>query len=376
MNQNKLPDNWEALPVKDVTTGGTRRKVKYDQESNTVYLLDEHGNWTGEAAKAPTRPAETSAGSGADGEQQIRRPPKAKSKSTPIFIAIIVVLCVLLFIQNFSGPIASSQSYNIIIAMENIQPGETIKGKLASRTVSTEEYYKYAATGGLYLDTEYKKIEGYVATSFIPKDGYISYTNVGESFQATNPWTLSGAANTITIPIDATIDNLERFMWGNEITLTVVARSVIDTVKYPDAYRPSSPEVNGSSSMQSVQIDTYTLTDFTIVDVLNDQKRSLYSTYASLAAIPQLYQKDCLAARYETGNQVQSDIPAYIRIAVSEETAEWWEKITVKRYSLSVTIEITGVKCETAYQNETYLALKAMLPGMKSAWKASLEEDT
>lgn len=374
MNQNNLPDNWDTLPVKDVTTGGTRRKVKYDQESNTVYLLDEHGNWTGEAAKAPTLPAESGSAGGTDSEQQIRRPPKTKSKSTPVFIAIIIVLCAILFIQNFSGTL-TTQSYTIIIAMENIQPGEIIKGKLASRTVSTEEYYKYAATGGLYLDSEYKNIEDYVATCFIPKDGYISYTNVGKSFQATNPWTLSGAANTITIPIDATMENMEQFMWGNEITLTVVARSIIETVEYPDAYRPSSPEVNGSSNMQSVQIDTYTLTDFTIVDVLNDQKRSLYDTYASLAAIPQLYQEDCLAARYETGNQIQSDMPAYIKIAVSKETETWWENIANQNYSISVSIEITGIDCETAYQNETYLALKAMLPGMKNAWKASLKED-
>lgn len=378
MNEHKLPDNWDALPVKDVTTGGTRRKVKYDQQKNIVYLLDEHGDWTGEAGQAPARPATNAEGQedGTEEKKEIRRPPKAKSKSTPIFIAIIVVLCVLLVLQNSSGSVSTQKQYSVIIAMENIQPGEALKGKkLSAHSISMEEYYQYAASGGLYLESEYKNIENYYATSFIPKDGYLSYTNIGESFQATNPWTLSGASTTITIPIDATLDSLSQFIWGNEINLTVVARSVVETNKYPNAYRPESPEIEGSSSLQSVQIDTYKLNGFTIVDVLNDQKRSLYSTYASLAAIPKLYQEDCLNARYASGNQVQSDIPAYIKIAVSKETAEWWEKIANKRYTVTVTIDIIGVNCETSYQNETYQAMKAMLPILKSAWAEALAED-
>ena len=51
MSNYTTPENWDSLPVKEATLGGVRRKIKVDSDNNIIYLMDEHGNWTGEKAK-------------------------------------------------------------------------------------------------------------------------------------------------------------------------------------------------------------------------------------------------------------------------------------------------------------------------------------
>lgn len=391
MSQYKVPDNWDSLPVEEVLLGGIKKKIKYDKGINTVYLLNDRGEWTGEKAQAPARKAPVSsaassgnnaaAGASADDSTSpdnenpvIMTTKPKKSKWTPILIAIIVILSVLLVAQS-NGFSLSKRTYSVIIAMENIQPGARVNGKLASVTISANEYHKYASMGGLYSASDYSAIKDFVATSFIPKDGYVTYANVGETFQATNPWTISGTKKTINIPIDVEKDDLEELLWGNKVKLTIVAKRDLSTVNSPDAYRPSSPDVEGSSQVQSIQIDTYTLADVTVIDVLNAKGNSLYTTFAGLAAIPEPYQADCLEARYSSEKQIQSDTPAYIKVEVSGETAKWWQYLCDKKYEVTVAIKVSGVNCETALQNDTYLALKELIPSIKATWGIPIKED-
>lgn len=379
MSEYKLPENWESMPVVNAMIGSNQKKIKYDKETGLVYLLDDNGNWTGEKATAPpamkasllknTTELEEAADNPKDIQKRKQRP--QKSKLTPLLIIIIVVLAAIIFIQNSSG--GGSKSYTVIIAMQNIQPGEKINDKLATLSISAEEYMQYSSAGGVYLEGDFESIEDYVATSFIPQDGVITYTNVGTTYIATNPWNLKDKPYTITIPVEATTDNLEQFIWGTTTDITFNAKKVIDENAYPEADYPITSDADSNSTLQSIHIITYLMKNVTIVDVLNNQKESLFSSYAAMASVPELYQKESLNARYTNGKQVQSDTPAYIQIEVTKETKEWWDLLT-RRYTVKVALEVTGKNCGNSLQTDIYNSIKTMLPAMKSAWSAALED--
>ena len=401
MATENLPDNWASLPVMDAVAGGKQMRVKYDNEKQRLYLLDEKGGYTGkfldanaaksidpdelntpeqEKEKPPESQDEQEQPENGMEDENDEKPVKKKTRRrkqsnllTGVLVAIIICLCGLLYIQsNKSSP---EKQYTIIIAMDNIQPGMPIKGKLASFTIPASDYNLYGKEG-LYLASEYESIENYVATTFIPKDGRITYSNIGESFQITNPWKPGTNSSYITIPVQAEIDDIDKYIWGNQITLTVVTTKVLSTDSFPNAVHPSTPDASCTSLLQSVQIDTYTISDATIFEVLNDQKKSLYSSYASMAAIPRIYQESSFSSRYSSeGYQVQSEIPAYIQIKVSKETVSWWETLNAGRYTVSVSINVTGSNCETSFQDETYQAIKTMLPTLKAAQHAAVSKE-
>lgn len=377
MAEYKLPENWEAMPVVNAMIGSNRKKIKYDKDASLVYLLDDNENWTGEKATAPpalkasllkSAPKEE----GADGEPApLRKPKSQKSKLTPFLIIVIIVLAAIVFLQSRSG--LSTTTYSVIIATKNIQPGENIDGKLAAKAISAEEYMQYSAAGGVYLASNFASIEDYVATSFIPQDGVITYTNVGTSYIATNPWNQKTKPYIITIPIEATTENLSQLIWGTSANITITAKKVLSVDAYPDADPPVTEEVPDSSTLQTIHIVTYRMDNVTIIDVLNDKKQSLFASYAAMASVPEVYQEESLNARYTNGTQVQSDTPAYIQIEVSEDTVEWWAVVT-RRYTISVSLEATGKDCGTELQTSIYNSIKAMLPSMKSAWTAALKD--
>lgn len=390
MKHTILPENWDTLPVEDVLMGGTKKKIKYDKASNTVYMLNDRGEWTGEKTHPPVRkqaaPIKENAGdpnnpaSNENNEEPVvlRRPKKKKIGMNAFLTIIIIILVAVLVIQNMplnGGP----RTYDIIVAMENINPGDKVSGKLSKKTVTAAEYQQMAVSGGLYMANDYDAIKSYYATEFIPKDGVVTYSNVGEDFTAKNPWTSEGAKYTILLPISLTTDKLEEFMWGNKLTITVKATREIDKTENPEAYRPSSPEVSGETTIIKYQTDTYVLTDFTIIDVMNANKKTLYSAYAGMAAIPDLYREDCIKTRYKSKAQMEVDMPAYIKISVSKETLDWWDVVTSKKHDISVSLKVTGFDGETGdgeytYKSEVNNTMRKMAATIKAAWTL-LEED-
>lgn len=374
-----LPENWDSFPIKNAVMGGVKKRIKLDEENNIIYLLDESGNWTGEKCKAPPKKpagngeeesqdtASTDESGQEDGEkkpEKKKKKPKKSSGATPLLIIIICILAGLLLWQNFGATESEAKQYPVIVAMENIYPGDVVSEKLASTTISEEDYARYKSEGGLYHPDEYSEIKNYVATEFIPKDGCITYANVGEVFNIQNPWTMTGC-HTILLPVSATTDDLEEFIWGNRITLQI---RVEHTIEYFDEYpghRPSVDGIEGYSELKYRQIDYYTLKGYTIVDVLNSKMKSLYSSYAGVAAIPDNYLEVCLPVRYKSEDEIRDDMPAYIAIEVSEEVLEWWEDANHAYYGeteVSVSwMKVIGSGCENELQSKTHFRIQSIL---------------
>lgn len=387
MSQYKLPENWDKWPTMYISISGTKRKVKYDAAESTVYLLDENGEWTGRRAKAPQGVGEKENSSGPENSNDVNlqepenengsaneRPSKKKkvkkTRTNNILVAVIVVLVSILLFQNISG--GSERTYEVIIAMENIQPGEYLTDKLAAVNISADEYRTYTSSGGIYLSSQYDDIRNFIATSFIPQDGFITYSNVGEAFYMTNPWQLNtGSYTVITIPITADAKNLSKYICGNVVTLTIVTEQLVKTEPYEDASRPSAPEVSGSSALDTYLVSTYVLNNITIVDMLDKDIKSLYGTFATYAAIPSPYLQECLDVRYENISQIKADTPAYISVLVPTETASWWDVIEKTKCTVIVSVEVTGADCATPLQDETYKAMMELVAALDEIWSES-----
>lgn len=374
MGQYKLPEKWDSWPTKDISIGGVKRKAKVDPETNAAYLLDERGEWTGKQGYLPTpaiNAGDTTTAENTDdtpdAAPKLTKKVRKKGGTNPLLIGIIIVLAILLLFKG-NGKSGSGKTYDVIIAMENIQPGEYIGEKLSAATITEEEYRKYISEGGLYSPDEYEQIQFYVATAFIPKDGCITYTNVGEEYNKSNPWMMETQQATITIPIDAWTDTLDDYIWGNEISLKVTARRTMSSANYPGSEHPEAPGAEITSKLETVQVNTYLYQKLTIVDVLDKSGNSLYSRFASQAAIPTLYLSDCVTARYESYSDVVADMPTYIVIAVSHEVHEWWVQIGSSLYTRTYEISVTGANCATELQANTYDAMQKLVEAMKPIW--------
>lgn len=392
-----LPENWDSFPIKNAVMGGVKKRIKLDEANNIIYLLDENGNWTGEKCKAPPQKpagnategnqdtATTDPAQDATQENEEKKPEKKKKKPkksspTPLLVIIICILAGLLLWKQFGTSAPEAKRYPVIVAMENIYPGDKVSDKLASTTISEEDYARYKSEGGLYHPDEYSDIKGYVATEFIPKDGCITYANVGEVFNIENPWTMTGCY-TIILPISATTDYLDEFIWGNRVNLQIRVEHTLEHFDdYPNLYRPSVDGVEGYSEMKYRQVDYYTLKGYTIVDVYNSKMKSLYSSYAGVAAIPDNYLEVCLPVRYKSEAEIKDDMPAYIAIEVSEEVLDWWDNAN-RSYHRETTVSVTwmdvvGSGCVNELQNKTHFRIKGILDKLIYAMKyTSFEQE-
>lgn len=380
-----LPENWDSFPVKNAVMGGVKKRIKLDEENNIIYLLDENGNWTGEKCVAPPKKpagngdeesqdaATTEASAQDTGEkkpEKKKKKPKKSSGATPLLIIIICILGGILLWQNFGNTKPEAKRYPVIVAMENIYPGDVVSEKLASTTISEEDYARYKAEGGLYHPDEYSEIKKYVATEFIPKDGCITYANVGEVFNIKNPWTMTGC-HVIVLPVSVTTDDLEEFIWGNRINLQIRVEHTIEHFDEYPGHRPSADGIEGYSELKHRQIDYYSLKGYTIVDVFNNKMKSLYSSYAGVAAIPDNYLEVCLPVRYKSEDEIKDDMPAYIAIEVSEEVLEWWEDANHAYHGeteVSVSwMKVIGSGCENELQSKTHFRIKGILEKLVDA---------
>ena len=85
-----------------------------------------------------------------------------------------------------------------------------------------------------------------------------------------------------------------------------------------------------------------------------------------------MYQSECLTNKFSSQDEIEDYRPAYIKLAVLPETAEWWTEINrTKKYTISISMEVTGAECDTGHQSEVYLAMKQLFTGMAQAGTAT-----
>lgn len=392
----ELPENWEQLPMREVIISGQRRKIKYDEETEFIYMMDSTGKWTGERTKAKLPPVkkqeppeaaqepESTEGEAASATTEVPEDsPKAqapapakkrKKKKSNLFTILVTALVVLGLVKVFDGKKldGTPTEYTVIAAMQDIQPGESVSGKLASITITAAEYHQYNAQTSLYSADKYNTIKEYVATAYIPAKAYITYGNVGASYSPSNPWAGTQGAETINVPVDINIQQLANYMWGKEVTFTLTVRKVIS--HEPQENGSANAGYTSSSMIETTNVDTYTVPKCTIVDVLDTYKKSLYASYAALVSIPDAYRFDYLSTYYSSHRQLKADTPAYVTLTVPAEFASIWKNV-VNTYSYEVELSVTGSTCTTALQYDAYQAIQKIMPSLIKAWDTKLNED-
>lgn len=413
----ELPENWKDMPVKTVLVAGVKRQIKYDSQTQTLYMLDSTGNWTGEKAKTQLTPAEIlrqhSANQEEDGDQDTepavagtgdvpeekdavsdgaapaedanakKKAPKKKKKLTTgkLLLIVLAIIAVFLGISVFrTAEEINPTKYTVIVAAKDLRPGDRLSGNLASIVIPADEYH--AVTSGIYKAAAYKTIENYVATAYISKynpddpsgDSFITYNNVDKVYEPANPWKQGGTVNYINVPVNATNQNLGNFMWGNQVTVTITTKKTISSTPNADVNIPTTEQAQGNSVIQTVRVDTYNLTNLTIIDVLDQNQRSLYSSYASMIAIPSGYLNNYLANYYSSRSNISKDTPSYIQLAISPETYTIWKKLNENPIA-EITVAVTGTHNETELQRTVHEDIEIVIPAIKKAWYTKQNED-
>lgn len=237
-------------------------------------------------------------------------------------------------------------------------PGHVISKKdFETVEISGAEYQMVLSSGGIYTGEDLSSLKGYVVTSYIPEGSFLSYTDVGVSYAPENPWKDTGEYEcVITLPVSAAPKTFADCLWGNIVDLELQITTQLSPSDESGAQNTeTSPAgiTHQSSRIESAITDTYTIQQITIVDVLDQNQKSLYIRYQSLASIPVVYRDKQLREIY-TDEKLNGEIPCYIQVAVTGDQAAALEPLSGDNVTVTVTkrSQDTGTQMKaSAYQS-------------------------
>lgn len=369
------------LPIRTIRVGGVLRKIRYDEESKTIFMLDENGNFTGRTRKYELPPLEEtldvspqvseaeqeedvpqidteSAVAEVDGgeepEIEEEQPSHGDKTHLPKWLPIagictIVVISLIALISALGNkvpaPVATTPvptttaeqalyttptvteppvtvpeyDAHILSAATNLMPGHIITVEDFILVGVTDEQLSALSSGnGLYTEDNMDSLVGLVIQDYIQQGAYLTYDDVGTVFAPANPWrSPSLGQTTVTLPVELESGFGSAYLWGNIVDLKIVCRTKQETSS-PIETTPSLPGVEHDSSVvESMLQDTYTFGSVQVVDILDAEGHSLYADYRAWAAVPAAILPSVIADNMADADAAAKELPASIVFAVT-----------------------------------------------------------
>jgi hypothetical protein len=256
-------------------------------------------------------------------------------------------------------------------------PGQKIDESIFEQIgIQDEEYRRLTTATGLYTADDLEKIVGLVAVNYVPAGRYLSYDDIGRIYAPANPWDAEMAdAVTVMLPVTPVPSNLQTLLWNNQVDLVIEVRTEQTNENEVLQGENDPPEgmEHQSSVVQAVVINTYTLQGVRIKDILNSNEFSLFNRYMAIAQIPSAFQVDYLSSYYAEPLHLESDLPGYISIVVTQEQADILTKLDPSQ--MTVTISNPATVNTTPLQNETYSELIEAVTAIADTWNSLGEEN-
>lgn len=221
----------------------------------------------------------------------------------------------------------------VVQVIRDLIPGDEITPEdIQSSTISADVFSQITLGGtNLYKWDRNSQLIGKYITTYVPSGQYLSYDAVSSALTfANNPWMSASDGTTfIKVPIDT--DNLSNDLtnYGAILNMEIRKQKVNQVAtggQAPaDGEAPADVEgINHSTSVeQSLTIDTYTMSDLTICDVLNKDGDSLYNSICSYSGIPAGEQLNYIKDAMKKDDTLQDKLtPAYIMIRVTADQAK------------------------------------------------------
>lgn len=251
-------------------------------------------------------------------------------------------------------------------------PGEAFsKENLQITEIPLEEYLRLSANVGCYSGQDLDAVCGLYANKYLPAGSFVTFDNAVTVFAPTNPWAaLEPGTISVDVPVKVTPDTLSEYMFGNHIALHLTIQTQ-QTNTEESQEEPLNGLTPSNTVVESTVTSTYTLSGVKIVDVLGADKESLYPLYSAFASVPDAYLSSCLAERYADLQAITQIIPAYIRLAVSEDQGKALANLDLSSVEIALTASAAEINTET--QDKASTELQNLIPVLKQLW-ADLEE--
>lgn len=407
---SRISEEIQKYPIRRIKSKRGDCIVRYDAETRTGYLLDENGNWTGkkavltEAEKAPAIdpapevpsavPLEPEQEAESQDTPESSEPPEGRPwRPSPPLLVILAALLLIAGIWIYSAVLRSHSKPNgettadtavtetaataeeptatqeaptpptieeatvtVLCAPDHILPGQALDEMDWIEQEISETDYRALLSSSSLLTAE-DSLRDLVAVNFIPAGSYLSTAAVGTSYDIYNPWE-NEIPDGVVIPISVKPEELESVLWGCSIDLVV---TITEKVQAPDSEQPSEqtqeefPEgmVHSGSEIESIAVNTYKIQNVVILDLLDEDRNSLFPWYYIASQIPDEYRKTCLEGNW---TDTADEMPAFLVVRVSQDQADFLER---ERKSISEIETIgTGAALETPLQRDTYFEMQ------------------
>ena len=179
-----------------------------------------------------------------------------------------------------------------------------------------------------------------MAARFIPAGKYLSAEDVAGQYAVCNPWAQDSGC---TFPITVDEKNLRDFLWGTVGDVKISAESPSATVE---------TQHNGVG-MNATIVNTYTVQDVVVIDLLDIQGKSLFAQYQALAQIPITELADYLTA---------NGWPVPAAIVFSGDLSDF------ARSGVITDFAPTGVQRETSLQRDLYGQMQSVADAIRKEY--------
>ena len=384
-----------TLPVKTMTVGGGERRGRFDEVNQLFYELNEDGELTGRVAHIqtpappPEEPPEEEDDRDTTGSGPAKKPKRKNRKRKEripgphdpagdrrkyrvvLIGAILTALLIALLYGprtivgnltgQFSGAAAVQEagengepqsaeapdSIAVVQVTKDVIPGDRITGDMIREASISAESYNLITLGGrlVYPWDRRETLIGSYISAYVPAGQYLTYADVSTVRPGSdrNPWIVDENIYT-DIPVTEDMLSSGQLSFGSVMDLTIRKESVHETEVKPDENEETVPGLEHSASVQkSITVDTYTLRDIVLCDLLNREGESICSSFIRFLSIPEEEREGYLARLFSTDpGTIQDLTPAYITVCVTKEQMDRLGDLTAD--GVSITVSFTGEK--------------------------------
>ena len=237
----------------------------------------------------------------------------------------------------------------VVQVVRDLIPGDVITpDDLQSQTISADSFSSFALSGNnIYKWERSEELVGKYINTYTQAGTYLSYNNVEAAFTfASNPWTWpSEGTMLIEIPIDD--ENLDNALlnYGAQFNLEIRKETVNKTptggTTGGDTQEPTEiPGLNHSTTVDvTTTVDTYTITDLVVCDLLNSDRESLYNRYCAYNGIPAGEQLPYLRDALKEDSLLEKQLhPVYLMARVTTAQGEAMGDLSAKDTSVKLSI--------------------------------------
>lgn len=222
----------------------------------------------------------------------------------------------------------SLDQIEVLQVQRDLVPGDVLRDEdLKPAKVSAEFYYQSTLNREtqFYQGSRGIDLVGKYITSYVQAGQYLSFGMVDNAYVApVNPWLADVEKIYVTAKLPDMGKKLESVFFGSIADVKVTRTTIVEQPKSTDE---ESEHVSGvahhGAVQQSMLVDTYSLENIVVCDILDKNRDSVWYLYSAWMAIPTGEQTGFVAERIRSSPEtVNSLTPVYVKLQLTKDQAD------------------------------------------------------